>query len=151
MIQADKIEKLIRQKLEGTDKFLVSLHVKQSNRIFVFIDGDHDITIDDCTNMSRFIESYIDRDVEDYELVVSSSGADQPITMPRQYIKNVGRSITFKLADGRQFSGKLLGTDEQGITVQPEISNKKKTELAESEHILFISIKEAKVKLVFHK
>jgi ribosome maturation factor RimP len=79
-----EITDLVNEHFAGSDKFLVEIFIKPINRIFIFIDGDHGVTISDCVALSRFIESKYDRETTDFELNVSSSGADQPIRLPRQ-------------------------------------------------------------------
>jgi ribosome maturation factor RimP len=143
-----KVTNLINEHLTGTDKFLVEVLIKPSNRIYVFIDGDHGVTISDCAEVSRFIESQLDRETEDYELNVSSSGADQPIKMPRQYLKNVGRSLQVKLSEENSISGKLEAVNESGI-VLATTGDKKKKILPETLNIPFESIVESKVIISF--
>ena len=75
MIDKLQVLSVIDTALAGTDKFLVDLKISSDNRINVAIDGDNGITIDDCIDLSRKIESSLDRDVEDFELNVASAGA----------------------------------------------------------------------------
>jgi ribosome maturation factor RimP len=101
-MQISWIKELVDRHLSGTDRFLVDVLIKPGNRIYVFIDGDHGVTIDDCVKISRMLEAELDREREDFELNVSSSGADQPLRMPRQYPKNIGRSLHIKLAEPQE-------------------------------------------------
>jgi ribosome maturation factor RimP len=113
----------------------------------VFIDGDHGITIDDCSRLSRFLESRLDRDKEDFELNVSSHGADQPLKFRRQYVKNIGRSLRVTRHDGSQVTGKIMTVGDNTLTLLVESGKGKK---AVSEVSLqFDEIKEAKVVLSF--
>ena len=147
-MQPAEISKLVNQYLEGTEKFLVDVLVKPGNRIYIFIDGDHGVTIDDCVRVSRMLESSLDRETEDFELNVSSAGADQPLKMARQYPKNIGRSLHLKLAEDKELSGKLGKVDENGIVLQTEGDKKKK--IAPSEvFVSFGDIIEAKVIISF--
>lgn len=133
---------------EGTDKFLVDVLVKPGNRIYVFIDGDHGVTIEDCVEVSRFLESHMDRESLDFELNVSSAGADQPIRLPRQYHKNIGRSVKVERTDGRVITGKLLEAGEKGILVS--VPGDKKKKIPQEDLLLeFDQIKEAKVIISF--
>jgi len=147
MIASD-IANLVEERLAGTDKFLVEVFIKPVNRIFIFIDGDHGITIDDCVSLSRFIESRLDRESEDFELNVSSAGADYPITLPRQYIKNIGRSLNVKLKDERTLSGQLEAVGEDSITIITK-ENKKKKIPAETITVRLDEIEESKVIISF--
>ena len=114
MIEKIKILELVNQHLEGTDKFLVNLKITPDNRIYVDIDGDNGVTIDDCIELSRAIESSLDRNEEDFALDVSSAGADQPLKMKRQYTKNLGREVEALAADGEKTIGILseVGDDD---------------------------------------
>lgn len=147
-MQRSNIATLVENFLQGTEKFLVDVLVKPGNRVFVFLDGDHGITIDDCVRVSRMLENSLDRETEDFELNVSSAGADQPLRMPRQYPKNIGRSLHIKLSDERVMKGKLMATNENGITVLTEGDRKKKIGPAEI-FIDYPDIVEAKVIISF--
>ena len=72
MIDKEKVQSIVNQELEGTDLFLVDLKIGKDNKISVFIDGDNGVTIQNCIDLSRKIESNFDREVEDFELSVFS-------------------------------------------------------------------------------
>ncbi|MBK6963369.1 MAG: ribosome assembly cofactor RimP [Bacteroidales bacterium] len=143
MINAEEIRKTIEQKLDSTDKFVVEVKVKPGNNITVLLDSDTSISIDDCIAVNRHIESVYDRETEDYNLVVSSSGLDQPYKMLRQYVKNIGRDVEVSLLDKSVFTGKLVAADESGITVYRK-TKVKKVETEESRKISFSEIKQTK-------
>ena len=125
MIEKIKILELVNQALEGTDKFLVNLKVTPDNRIYVDIDGDNGITVDDCIELSRAIESQLDRDVEDFALDVSSAGADQPLKLTRQLVKNIGRDVEVLALDGEKTEGTLTAADEERLTLHVPAKGKK--------------------------
>lgn len=143
MINKQYLQQLIDQKLEGSDKFVVDILVKPGNRIFVFIDSDSSVSITDCIELSRFVESNLDRDKEDFELNVSSPGLDHPYKLLRQYIKNIGRDVAVLKTDLSKISGKLTAADSEGINVLETIKVKK--EISQVDHrLLFSEIKETK-------
>jgi ribosome maturation factor RimP len=144
----NEITRLVNEHLAGTDKFLVEAFIKPVNRIYIFIDGDHGVKISDCVDLSRHIESQYDRETVDFELNVSSSGADQPIKLPRQYLKNIGRSLQVKMPDETVITGKLEATDENGITLVTEGDKKKKIS-PETLKLTFEEIVESKVIISF--
>ena len=117
MIEKIKVLELVNQALEGSDKFLVNLKITPDNRIYVDIDGDNGVTIDDCIELSRAIESQLDRDVEDFALDVSSAGADQPLKLTRQLVKNSGREVEAVTFDGQKTVGVLTAADEASVTL----------------------------------
>lgn len=85
--------------------------------IKVFLDNDRSTSIEDCIALSRHLEAQLDREVEDFQLDVSSPGLDQPLQMHRQYVKNVGRQVDVKCRDGRRVQGQLTAADASGIQV----------------------------------
>jgi len=151
MIKEKQIKKLIDSQLQGTDKFLVDIIVKRGNSILVFIDGDEGVKLQDCIDLSRHIESNLDRDYEDFSLNVSSHGLDQPLKLLRQYKKNEGRGLSVLLSDGSKRKGKLIMAKEDGITILPEPEKKKKKTEKEikEEFISFDQVKESKLIITF--
>jgi ribosome maturation factor RimP len=143
MISEQLIKDLTTQHLEGTDRFAVSVAVKSDNRIRIFIDSDTHVLIEHCIELSKFIESQLNREIEDYELNVSSSGLDQPYKLPRQYIKNVGRDVAVLLKDNNKVEGTLIDADEEGFSIKA-ISKIKKITTETTHKFLYSDIKETK-------
>jgi ribosome maturation factor RimP len=121
MIDEKIIRDLVETKLSETSLFVTDLVVKQGNLIQIFIDGDQEVSIDDCVALSRHIESNLNRDEEDFTLQVSSAGVDQPLKSLRQYKKNIGRRLGIDLNDGTKISGKLLDAGVEKIQIETEI------------------------------
>jgi ribosome maturation factor RimP len=147
MIDKAKIETVVCDLLQGTDKFLVEVDVSATNIIDIYIDGDQGISIGECASLSRQIESEFDREQEDYELRVSSPGLDKPFKLYRQYKKYVGRPIRVELKDGQRWKGILIHLDEDGIELERVIEKKKKETVKEI--IPFDLLKMAKPEIVF--
>ena len=153
MAEKGLIEKLAQQKLEGTELFLVEVVVKPGNRIHVFLDGDRDVTIDDCVALSRHLNASLP-ETENVELMVSSCGTDQPLKLPRQYNKNLGRGITVRVAGEKPLSGILEEIGNEGVVLRPPKPKKKKkgeTELPDTVYVPFEKIETAKVNISFNK
>ncbi|MCB0821397.1 MAG: ribosome assembly cofactor RimP [Bacteroidales bacterium] len=127
MLNKVKIEEIVLNHLEGSDKFLVDIEISSTNVIDVYVDGDNGISIGECVQVSRLIESAFDRDEEDYELRVSSPGLDSPFKLLRQYKKYVGREIRISLNDGQKLKATLLSVDDEGIKVEYKADKKAKT------------------------
>ena len=118
MIDKFKVLDIVKDVLEGSDKYLVNMKITPDNRIFVDLDGDNGITIDDCIEVSRAIENGLNRDEEDYELNVSSAGADSPLKLPRQYGRHVGRELSVETFDGKRVEGRLTETGDSQFTIR---------------------------------
>jgi len=147
MITENQLSGMIAEHLQGSHLFPVEVSIRPGNRIFVYIDGDTGVTIDDCKALNRYLESQIDRETEDYDLTVSTSGADRPLRFPRQYPKHTGRTFEILLTDDASLSGKLISADPEGIILEPTAGKKEKQK--ENITISFQQIKEAKIILSF--
>ena len=135
--------------MEGTDRFLVSLSVGKGNLINVFVDSDTNITIGECAKISRFIESELDREVEDFELRVSSPGLDHPFKLLRQYKKYVGKEIAVVTGDDNKHSGVLLSVTGNDLEIEEKKGKRGKEKSIEK--YLFNDIKEGKPVISFKK
>ena len=98
--------------------FLVDVDVTTDNRIVVEIDQAEGVWIDDCVDLSRFIESALDRDVEDYELEVGSAGIGQPFKVLQQYINHIGQEVEVLPKSGAKIKGILTEADEKGFKIR---------------------------------
>ncbi|MDR0429046.1 MAG: ribosome assembly cofactor RimP [Tannerellaceae bacterium] len=120
MIEREKIVRLVEDKLALSDNYLVDVNVKPGNLIIVEIDNDNAVGIDDCVELSRYIESQFDRESEDFELEVGSAGITSPFKVLRQYRKNIGNEVEVLLKSGVKLTGILKAADEKSFTVTIE-------------------------------
>ena len=75
MISKQTIEAIAQEHLQGTELTLVEVSVSEENDIEVIITREGGgVSIDDCVALSRYIESKLDRDKEDFSLMVGSAG-----------------------------------------------------------------------------
>ncbi len=152
MIQKELVHTLIEEQLEGSDKYLVELKISASNKILIFIDSDSGVTIKDCVELSKFIESKIDREVEDYDLDVSSAGLDHEFKCLRQYQKNIGKTLAVVLNSNIKLTGTLISVNEKEIELNVIPAKKKKTDTDNPiNKIELAEIKEAKIVISFKK
>jgi ribosome maturation factor RimP len=142
-----EIENIVNAYLEGQECFLVEVQVKKGNVINIFVDGDKGVNIAECVKISRFIESKLDRDKEDYELKVSSPGIDKPFKMKRQYKRYLGREIEVLTTDDKKWEGSLISVSEEEINLQIKQGKKGKEVL--DKRILFSEIAETRPVISF--
>ena len=150
MIAEAKVIKLIDAHLAGTEVFLVDVSVKPGNKISVYIDGDQRVTIESCREINHFLNESLDRDAEDFDLTVSSAGADRPLKLPRQYKKNIGNSLDVITKTGEKFSGVVLAANETGIELElPPAKKSKKEPETKIVPLNYSDIKSAKEVITF--
>ncbi|MFY1045264.1 ribosome assembly cofactor RimP [Chryseobacterium sp. GP-SGM7] len=149
------IETLLNDFLQTReDLFLIDLKFSAGDDITVILDGDHGVTVQDCLDASRAIEFNMDREEHDFSLQVMSAGLSEPLSMPRQFQKNIGREIEILLADSSTIEGELAKADEEKITLvlryrKPKEVGKGKVDVEEEKEISYSEIKKALVVLKF--
>jgi ribosome maturation factor RimP len=133
MIEKAVVKEIIEDYLRDSDNYLTDLKIEPGDRIVVEIDNDQSVSIDDCAALAKYIESRLDRDVEDYELEVGSAGISQAFKTLRQYKKNTGKEVETLLKAGKKYAGILKEVDEDKIVltiekqVKPEGAKRKIT------------------------
>jgi len=128
----------------GEGAYFIDVKVKgslKSRKIEILVDADDGIRIHQCAYLSRRIRERFEGDDElldligeNFDLVVSSPGLGEPIILPRQYLRHVGKfmRVTFTDANGDQIelNGHLLDVslseDERSWIVMMPEKNKKK-------------------------
>ncbi|MBO4966404.1 MAG: ribosome assembly cofactor RimP [Muribaculaceae bacterium] len=117
MIDKGKLWEFVEKELDGSENYLVDVRVSPANEIVVEIDNDHGVDIDDCIALTRAIEGAFDRDEEDYELEVGSSGLTSPFKTLRQYKKFIGNNVDVITKGGKKLRGVLKEADESGFVI----------------------------------
>ena len=117
MIDKQKIKDCAEEWLKDKDYFLVDVSVSKQNNIVIEIDNKDGVWIDDCCNLSRYIEDHFNRDEEDYELEVGSAGIGQPFKVMQQYENNIGNRVEVTTDENKKIIGTLTSVSEEGITV----------------------------------
>lgn len=151
----DKINKLIEEAINTReDLFIVSSSVSNSLDINIVIDGDNLVNISDCIEMSRKVEHNLDREELDFSIKVQSPGADEPLVLPRQYKKHIGRTLKLRTKDGK-FEGRLEDIDENSLLIVWKTREKKaigkgKVTVKHEKQIPFKEIIQANIKLTFN-
>lgn len=117
MIDRNVVQNIVEEWLEGKDYFLVEVTVSPDDKIVVEIDHAEGVWIEDCVELSRFIESRLNREEEDFELEVGSAGIGQPFKVLHQYINHIGMEVETLTREGEKLCGVLKDADEQGFVL----------------------------------
>lgn len=137
MIKKEVVNQLVEEWLKEKDYFLVDVTISPDDRIVVEIDHAEGVWIEDCVELSRFIEDHLNRDEEDYELEVGSAGIGQPFKVIQQYVNHVGKEVEVLTADGMKFKGILKeATDEKftiTVTKKVKVEGKKRPVMQEED------------------
>lgn len=124
-----RLRELVEEVIGGSPVFLIDVQVRGnrgSRVVEIFVDSDEDLAIDELARISREVEFLLD--LEDliagkYSLNVSSPGLDKPLSVPRQYKKNIGRGLRvhYRKQDGSgntEVEGKLTSATDEAIDIE---------------------------------
>lgn len=117
MIDKNVVKKLVDEWLEGKEYFLVDIQISADAKIVVEIDHADGVWIEDCVELSKFIEERLSRDEEDYELEVGSAGLGQPFKVPQQYINFIGKEVEVLDQDRCKIRGILKSVEGEKFVV----------------------------------
>ena len=145
---------MLRDAIGEHELFIVGLTVSDSvlPKVTVVLDGPAGLAIKECATISRRLARRIDEHYGEesaYSLEVTSPGADQPLTDPRQYVRHIGRSLALKLADGTEKTGTLTAATPEGVEIEEVTKVKTKKTTLPAAFYPFADIAEAKVVISF--
>ena len=127
----ENIKEIVTKDVEKNGFLLIGLILRgtEHNRVIeVFIDGEKDVSADDCASVSREIESHLNDLLAkhpNFRLDVSSPGIDRPLKFLKQFHKHVNRKFDISYRSGeeiKKLSGKLAAIEGDHLTF---ISNNK--------------------------
>lgn len=121
----ENIKGIVEKVVQNNGFMLIDLVLRGTERkrvIEVFMDGEKDVSADDCAKVSREIESDL-KDLmaknPDYRLDVSSPGINRPLKFLEQYPKHVNRKFDVAYMSGEEkkvLSGKLAAVEGDYLT-----------------------------------
>ncbi|QKE84309.1 ribosome maturation factor RimP [Arthrobacter sp. NEB 688] len=135
MATADSVRPVLEQGLAGHGLVLEDVTVTPAGKrrvVRVLLDRDlggvdrvteptPPLSLDEVADATRAVGDALDASdamgEQPYTLEVSSPGVGRPLTLPRHFLRNVGRLVTTRTADG-ETTGRLLAADATGLTLE---------------------------------
>ena len=137
MIDKNAVKAAVEQWLQGNAYFLVAVVMGPDDRIVVEIDHNDGVWIEDCAELSRFLQDRLGDELGNYELEVGSAGIGQPFKVPQQYMNHIGKEVEVLGADGKKVQGVLTAVSGTGFTVtvreKQKVEGKKRPVMADVE------------------
>ena len=135
MIERNTVKTVVEEWLSGNDYFLVDVTFTPDDRIVVEIDHADGVWIEDCDELSRFMQERFGDELGDYELEVGSAGIGQPFKVEQQYLNHIGKDVEVLDADGKKVQGVLKQVDGRNFVVsvkeKQKLEGKKRPQLVE--------------------
>jgi ribosome maturation factor RimP len=154
MINKETIKTLTEEWLQGNDYFLVDINFAADDRIVIEIDHADGVWIEDCAELSRFLQERLGDELGEYELEVGSAGLGQPFKVAQQYQNHIGDTVEVLEANGKKVQGILKAVDGRNFTVtvqeKQKLEGKKRPTLVEIDKTYSMDeVKYAKYLLAF--
>ena len=117
MINKEIIQTLTEEWLQGNEYFLLDVNFAADDRIVIEIDHADGVWIEDCAELSRFLQERLGEELGEFELEVGSAGLGQPFKVAQQYINHIGDTLEVLQADGKKVQGVLKAVDAPSFTI----------------------------------
>ena len=135
MIERNAVKTVVEEWLSGNDYFLVDVTFTPDDRIVVEIDHADGVWIEDCAELSRFMQERLGDELGDYELEVGSAGIGQPFKVEQQYVNHIGKDVEVLEAEGKKVQGVLKQVDGRNFVVtvkeKQKLEGKKRPQLVD--------------------
>ena len=135
MIERNAVKTVVEEWLSGNDYFLVDVTFTPDDRIVVEIDHADGVWIEDCAELSRFMQERLGDELGDYELEVGSAGIGQPFKVEQQYLNHIGKDVEVLEAEGKKVQGVLKQVEGRDFVVtvkeKQKLEGKKRPQLVE--------------------
>ena len=128
MINKDVVKKAVEEWLSQNEYFLVDVEMTSDGRIVIEIDHTDGVWIEDCAELSRFLQEKLGDELGDYELEVGSAGIGQPFKVIQQYRNHIGKEVEVLPLDGKKLQGILKEVSEDGKSFVVTVKEKQKQE-----------------------
>ena len=117
MINKETVQTLTEEWLQGNDYFLVDISFAADDRIVIEIDHADGVWIEDCAELSRFLQERLGDELGEYELEVGSAGLGQPFKVAQQYVNHIGDTIEVLDLEGKKLQGTLKAVEGNSFTL----------------------------------
>ena len=118
MMDKNVIKTAVEEWLEKGDYYLVDVEMTPDDRIVIEIDHADGVWIEDCADLSRFLQERLGDELGNYELEVGSAGIGQPFKVIQQYRNHIGKEVEVLQKDGKKTVGVLKDvTDDETFVV----------------------------------
>ena len=128
MIDKNVVTKAVEEWLQKGDYYLVDVEMTADDRIVIEIDHADGVWIEDCADLSRFLQEQLGEELGDYELEVGSAGIGQPFKVIQQYRNHIGKEVEVLEKNGLKAQGLLKEVSEDGSQFVVTVKEKQREE-----------------------
>ena len=115
MIDKNVIKTAVEEWLANNEYYLVDVEMTADDRIVIEIDHADGVWIEDCADLSRFLQEKLGDELGEYELEVGSAGIGQPFKVVQQYRNHVGKEVEVLQQNGQKVQGIMKSVSDDGL------------------------------------
>ncbi|MEV7869305.1 ribosome maturation factor RimP [Streptomyces sp. NPDC088124] len=153
--QSERLRGLLEPLVSAKDLDLEEIEVSRAGRrrvLRIVVDSDEGVDLDECAELSRSISEKLDETdamgEDEYQLEVTSPGAERPLTEHRHYLRATGRLARIQLHEGGEVVARILSVDDGGLDLEvPGVKGRKPT----ARRVEFAQIAKARVEIEFNR
>lgn len=153
--ESERLRGLLEPLVAAKDLDLEEIEVSRAGRrrvLRIVVDSEDGVDLDECAEVSRAVSEKLDESdamgEDEYQLEVTSPGAERPLTERRHYVRATGRLAKFQLHEGDEFVARILTVDDEGLDLEvPGVKGRKPT----ARRVEFARIAKARVELEFNR
>ncbi|MFD5750627.1 ribosome maturation factor RimP [Streptomyces sp. NPDC127033] len=153
--QSERLRGLLEPLVSAKDLDLEEIEVSRAGRrrvLRIVVDSDEGVDLDECAELSRSISEKLDETdamgEDEYQLEVTSPGAERPLTEHRHYLRAVGRLARIQFHEGGEVVARILTVDDGGLDLEvPGVKGRKPT----ARRAEFAQIAKARVEIEFNR
>ncbi|MFD7440703.1 ribosome maturation factor RimP [Streptomyces sp. NPDC059909] len=153
--QSERLRGLLEPLVSAADLDLEEIELSRAGRrrvLRVVVDSEEGVDLDACAELSRVISDELDETDAmgegEYQLEVTSPGAERPLKEHRHYVRAKGRLARFQLHEGGELVARILDLDDDGLDLEvPGVKGRKPT----ARRIAFEEIAKARVEIEFSR
>ncbi|MEV7421959.1 MULTISPECIES: ribosome maturation factor RimP [unclassified Streptomyces] len=153
--QSERLRGLLEPLVSAKDLDLEEIELSRAGRrrvLRIVVDSDEGVDLDECAELSRSLSEKLDETdamgEDEYQLEVTSPGAERPLTEHRHYVRAVSRLARIQPVDGDELVARILAVDDTGLDLEvPGVKGRKPT----ARRIEFAQIAKARVEIEFNR
>ncbi|MFI5758847.1 ribosome maturation factor RimP [Streptomyces sp. NPDC051569] len=153
--ESERLRGLLEPLVSAKDLDLEEIELSRAGRrrvLRVVVDSDEGVDLDECAELSRTISDLLDETdamgEDEYQLEVTSPGAERPLTEHRHYLRAVGRLARIQPHEGDEVVARILAVDDDGLDLEvPGVKGRKPT----ARRVEFSQIAKARVEIEFNR
>jgi ribosome maturation factor RimP len=153
--QSERLRGLLEPLVSAKALDLEEIEVSRAGKrrvLRIVVDSDEGVDLDQCAELSRSLSERLDETDamgdDEYELQVSSPGAERPLTERRHFVRAVGRLVKIQLHEDGELVARVLSVDDEGLDLEvPGVKGRRPTE----RRVAFAQVAKARVEIEFNR